>query len=128
MMTRACRNCLAGCTDFKRSQDGSALLIVALSLAAMIGFLALTFDFGRLATTQSELQSFVDNVALSAAGELDGRGDAITRATAAADQMITSVKAFCCARGAMAPTGARDRLGLSTQAVAFLTISAPVPP
>ncbi|SLN73902.1 hypothetical protein ROG8370_03638 [Roseovarius gaetbuli] len=67
MMTRACRKCLAGCTDFKRSQDGYVLLIVALSLAAMIGFLALTFDFGRLATTQSELQSFVDNVALNAA-------------------------------------------------------------
>lgn len=80
--------------SFRRAEDGAVLAIVGVVLAVMMGFLALTFDFGRLSTTQSELQSFVDNVALSAAGELDGRPDAITRATAAAEQMITDTHTF----------------------------------
>lgn len=79
---------------FKNDEDGTVLAMVGLSLAVMMGFLALTFDFGRMSTTQSELQSFVDNVALSAAGELDARGDAITRATAAAEQMISDSQTF----------------------------------
>ncbi len=79
---------------FRHAEEGAVLALVAVSLAVMLGFLALTFDFGRLATTQSELQSFVDNVALSAAGELDGRGDSITRATAAANQMISDSHTF----------------------------------
>ncbi|MGB5865478.1 MAG: pilus assembly protein TadG-related protein [Sulfitobacter sp.] len=79
---------------YRRAEDGAVLAIVAVALAVMMGFLALTFDFGRLATTQSELQSFVDNVALSAAGELDGRPDAITRAVSAAEQMISDTHTF----------------------------------
>ncbi|MGI9355483.1 MAG: TadE/TadG family type IV pilus assembly protein, partial [Rhizobiaceae bacterium] len=97
--------------DLRKSEDGSVLAIVAVSLAVVMGFVALTFDFGRLATTQSELQSFVDNVALSAAGELDGRNDALTRATMAADQMITDSQTF--------GTGESLLSGMSDFSIAF---------
>ena len=64
------------------------LVLWALFLAVALGFLALSFDLGRVASTQSEMQSYADQVALAAAGELDGRPDAITRATSAAAGLI----------------------------------------
>ena len=79
---------------FARDEDGSILAIVGVTLAVMMGFLALTFDFGRLSTTQSELQSFVDNVALAVAGELDGGSDALSRAQTAANQLISDSQTF----------------------------------
>ncbi|MDK3072567.1 pilus assembly protein TadG-related protein [Sedimentitalea sp. JM2-8] len=79
---------------FGRSEDGAILVFVAVSLAAMLGMAALAFDFGRVTVTQSELQSYADNVALAAAGELDGHADAITRATGAAANMISDRQTF----------------------------------
>lgn len=73
---------------FLRDASGAVLIFWGLFLGVAFGFLALAVDFGRVAGTQSELQSFADQVALAAAGELDGRADAITRATAAADRLI----------------------------------------
>ncbi len=79
---------------FRRSEDGAILVFVAVALAAMLGMAALAFDFGRVTVTQSELQSFADNVALAAAGELDGHADSITRATDAAANMISDWQTF----------------------------------
>ncbi len=79
---------------FLRCERGTIMVTWAAMLGIFMGLLALTFDFGRLATTQSELQSFVDNVALAAAGELDGNDDAITRATSAAANMIADSQTF----------------------------------
>jgi len=68
---------------------------LAARIAALAGFEnALSFDMGRVASTQSELQSFADNVALATAGELDGNADSITRAQAAAAAMITDTQTF----------------------------------
>ncbi len=69
---------------FAQNESGSMLALWGVSLAVFLGFIALSFDLGRVGVTRSELQSFADSVALSAAGELDGNDDAITRATAAA--------------------------------------------
>ena len=63
-------------------------------MVVFFGFLALTLDIGRLSATHTEFQSFADNVALAAAGELDGKNDAITRATAAAANMISDSQTF----------------------------------
>ncbi|RYH11294.1 pilus assembly protein TadG-related protein [Tropicimonas sp. IMCC6043] len=79
---------------FRRSEDGAILVFVAVALAAMLGMAALAFDFGRVTVTQSELQSYADNVALAAAGELDGHADSITRATNAAASMISDWQTF----------------------------------
>ena len=79
---------------FHRNEDGGILIFVALALAVMLGMVAMVFDMGRMATTQTELQSFADNVALAAAGELDGGNDAITRANLAAANLVTGSQTF----------------------------------
>jgi len=71
-------------TRYRDEEQGTVLVFWGVVLVAFCGLLALTLDFGRMATTQTELQAFADNVALAAAGELDGRADAIERAEAAA--------------------------------------------
>jgi hypothetical protein len=91
---------------FAKSEDGTVLVLWALFLAVALGFLALSFDLGRVASTQSELQSFADQVALASAGELDGRTDAITRATAAASGLIRDSQTY--ANGTFALGGAGD--------------------
>ena len=55
---------------------------------------ALSFDLGKRSSTHTELQSFADNVALAAAGELDGMPGAITRAQTAANQLIVDEMTF----------------------------------
>lgn len=69
---------------FAADEQGGLMVYFGMSLAVFMGLVALSFDLGRVAITQTDLQSFADSVALSAAGELDGEPDAITRATAAA--------------------------------------------
>jgi Flp pilus assembly protein TadG len=85
---------------FARDERGAVLVLWALFLAVAFGFLALAFDLGRLATTQTQLQSFADQVALAAAGELDGRPGARARATAAANGLIDGQQTY--AQGAQA--------------------------
>jgi Flp pilus assembly protein TadG len=91
---------------FARDERGAVLVLWALFLAVAFGFLALAFDLGRIATTQTQLQSFADQVALAAAGELDGRTDAITRATTAANQLIDGQQTY--AQGSQSLGGSGD--------------------
>lgn len=79
---------------FCKDDAGTVAILWGTSFVAFLGFLAITLDVGRLSATQSELQAFADNVALAAAGELDGRNDAITRATNAAANMISDKQTF----------------------------------
>ncbi len=81
-------------SKFKKEEDGTILIFVALCLAMIVGFAALTFDLGRMASTQTDLQAYADHVALAAAGELDGNADAITRSTNAAGAMIVDKQFF----------------------------------
>lgn len=80
--------------NFRTCEDGSIVTLFAVMMAIFFGILALGFDFGRNASTQSELQSYSDNVALAVAGELDGRADAISRATNAAQSLISDTQTF----------------------------------
>jgi Flp pilus assembly protein TadG len=75
-------------------ESGGILVLWMVCLTLVLGIVAMSFDVGRIASTQTELQSFADNVALAAAGELDGNNDAITRATAAAANMIADSQTF----------------------------------
>ena len=72
---------------FVRDEAGAVLVLWIMSLVAVIAFVALVFDMGRVQVTHGELQSFADSVALAAAGELDGHADAIARATSAAAEV-----------------------------------------
>lgn len=79
---------------FAKNDDGAILVIVAVSLGTILGMIALSYDLGRMAATQSELQSFADHIALSAAGELDGENGARARAQAAATNFFTDRQTF----------------------------------
>jgi len=75
--------------NFKSDQRGTVAILWAISLVAVLGLTAAAFEIGKISTTHSELQSFVDNVAIAAAGELDGNPDAIDRAVLAANNLIS---------------------------------------
>ena len=79
---------------FRSKEDGALLVFFALCCAAIFLIAALSFDLGKRASTQTELQSFADNVALAAAGELDGQANAIIRAQTAANQLIVDEMTF----------------------------------
>ncbi len=73
---------------FLRREDGTLLVFFMVSAITILGIVALSFDLGRRASTQTDMQAFVDNVVLAAAGELNGTNDAITNATNAANSVI----------------------------------------
>src|SRR5215212_6965215 len=61
-------------------QRGAVLVTVALTMLLLLGFIGIGLDFGRLFVMKTELQTAMDSCALSAAQELDGLADALTRA------------------------------------------------
>lgn len=73
---------------FRREEDGTLLVFFLVCTIAILGIVALSFDMGRRASTQTDMQAYADNVALAAAGELNGRSDAILRARRAARTVI----------------------------------------
>lgn len=79
---------------FAAEDSGTMLVVWGLTFAVLLGIAAMSFDLGRTGITRSELQAFTDNVALAAAGELDGKQDSITRARAAAGNLISDRKTF----------------------------------
>ncbi|WP_417208464.1 TadE/TadG family type IV pilus assembly protein [Antarctobacter sp.] len=85
---------------FRNDERGSILLPSAVALVLMLGMVGFILDFGRRASTQTELQNFADSISLAAAAELDGRADAILRARHAAATLIQDRQSF--AQGARA--------------------------
>lgn len=65
----------------KQRERGAVLPMVGLTLAVLLGMAGLVIDLSGLFVAKTELQSAVDSCALSAAQELDGASDALTRAT-----------------------------------------------
>ncbi|WP_235202043.1 pilus assembly protein TadG-related protein [Ralstonia pickettii] len=68
-------------THTKQRERGAVLPMVGLMLAVLLGMAGLVIDLSGLFVAKTELQSAVDSCALSAAQELDGASDALTRAT-----------------------------------------------
>ncbi|WP_170421754.1 pilus assembly protein TadG-related protein [Ruegeria arenilitoris] len=98
---------------FAKDEEGTILVFVGICMVVIMGMAALTFDLGRLASTQTDLQAYTDHVALAAAGELDGNADAITRANAAAEGMIEDSQFFA--------EGSRDLGSAADFSLRFLT-------
>ncbi|HEX6978894.1 MAG TPA: pilus assembly protein TadG-related protein [Alphaproteobacteria bacterium] len=67
-----------------RDDGGAVVLWVTVALVAFFAIGALVIDGGRLFNIHTQMQSYADHAALAAAAELDGHGDAITRAINAA--------------------------------------------
>jgi hypothetical protein len=61
-------------------QRGAVAVMVAVAMIALVGFLGLVIDLGRLFVIKAELQNAADACALAAAQELDGNANALTRA------------------------------------------------
>jgi hypothetical protein len=55
-----------------RKETGAVAIIVALSLVALVGFVGLALDLGKLFVAKTELQNSADACALAAARELTG--------------------------------------------------------
>ena len=70
-------------TTNRRRQGGAVIITMALLLLFLLGFMGFALDFGRLFIVKTELQTAMDSCALSAAQELDGQANAITRARSA---------------------------------------------
>ncbi|WP_367879915.1 pilus assembly protein TadG-related protein [Sulfitobacter sediminis] len=87
-----------------KAEGGTILAIWGVSLTAFLGLVAMSFDLGRINITQTEMQSYVDHVALAAAGELDGELDSITRATLAANTLVSDYQTFAAGGQALGPT------------------------
>lgn len=61
-------------------QRGAMVITMALVMLLLLGFIGAALDFGRLFVIKTELQTAMDSCALSAAQELDGQPNAISRA------------------------------------------------
>jgi Flp pilus assembly protein TadG len=77
---------------FGSGSDKSAAVAptVALSLFALIGAAGIAFDYARMASLDTELQSAADQAALAAASQLDGEDGACGRAVAAARELLAN--------------------------------------
>src|SRR6187200_1653214 len=84
--------------------SGAVAPTIALSLFALIGAGGIAFDYARMASLDTELQSGADQAALAAATQLDGQPGACARAAAAAANMLTNDTIFANEAGARAIT------------------------
>lgn len=67
----------------RRHQRGAVILTVSMMLLFLLGFMGIALDLGRMFIVKTELQTAMDSCALSAAQELDGLADSITRGRSA---------------------------------------------
>ncbi|MEO6255888.1 MAG: pilus assembly protein TadG-related protein [Sphingomicrobium sp.] len=81
-------------SEFCRNADGAVAPTVALSLIALFAAAGIGFDYARLVNMDTEIQDAADHAALAAATQLDGGTGAQTRATTAAQSLITNRTRF----------------------------------
>jgi Flp pilus assembly protein TadG len=87
-----------------RSNDGAVAPVVALTLTALIAAGGIAFDYARMASMDTELQSAADQAALAAASQLDGESGACARAVAAAQNLVSNKTYFANDLGGVAVT------------------------
>jgi hypothetical protein len=80
-------------------QSGLVIVMLALVLVVLLGVAALALDLGRLYVLKSEMQNAADAAALAGAAELDGKNDAIERATLAAKDLLKYNSHFSTVKG-----------------------------
>ena len=77
-------------SHFLRDESGAVAATYAMALTALIVIAGVGFDYGRLATMDSELQNGADQAALAGATQLDGKTGACSRAATAAVSLVTN--------------------------------------
>ena len=71
-----------------RNCDGAVAPTIALSLVGLIAVGGVAFDYTRMASMRTELQTAADQATLAAAAQLDGESGACSRAANAARSML----------------------------------------
>lgn len=71
---------------FLRNEDGQTMILVALMMAILLGFSALTIDGGRLYIAKSKMQKAADAAALAGAQDLPNTSTAINTAVDFAEE------------------------------------------
>ncbi len=71
-------------------QSGAVAVTYALALVGLIVAAGVGFDYARLMTMDSELQSAADQAALAGATQLNGSSDAMARAVASASALVSN--------------------------------------
>jgi len=74
---------------FRDDERGIVTVQMVLFSIMLFGGIGLVMDFGRAYSAHSQMQGYIDQVALAAAEQLDGKDDAISRATAAANGHVS---------------------------------------
>ena len=74
--------------SLSRNNDGTVAPTIALSLVGLVAAGGIAFDYARLASMDTELQTAADQAALAAASQLDGSTGACARAANAARSMV----------------------------------------
>src|SRR5262245_6671025 len=73
-----------------KDDDGSILIWFTLVILAMMGMIGLALEGSAYYHLNSDLQELADASAIAGAAELDGAGDAITRATDRAENLLSN--------------------------------------
>jgi Flp pilus assembly protein TadG len=87
---------------FRRNRSGGLLVYTTLMLPVLFGVTLLAIDASRVYALQTSLQKGADAFALAAAAELDGNGDAITRADNALNTLVANSQKFGVTPGTVA--------------------------
>ena len=74
----------------QKDESAAVAATVALSLFGLIAAAGIAFDYARMATLDTELQNAADQAALAGVTQLDGLPGAMTRATNAAQTLLTN--------------------------------------
>ena len=74
----------------QKDESAAVAATVALSLFGLIAVGGIAFDYARMATLDTELQNAADQAALAGVTQLDGQPGAMTRATNAAQTLLTN--------------------------------------
>ena len=75
---------------FAANERGAVAPIIAVSLFALVALGGIAFDYTRMVSLDTELQSAADQAALAAATQLDGQTNACSRASQAARAMVAN--------------------------------------
>ena len=81
-------------SEFGRDQAGAVAATYAIALTALVAIAGVGFDYGRMASLDTELQNASDQAALAGASQLDGRTNACSRASAAVTSFVANSTRF----------------------------------
>ena len=87
--------------EFTDDEQGIVTVQMVMFSVMIFGGVGLMMDFGRAYSAHSQMQGYIDQVALAAAQQLDGKSDSISRATAAANA-VSKNSAFITGDGGFA--------------------------